>query len=174
MQDGSESAQAHDKKRAIASRRTATVTIALVIALAIGATVAVLVLHRPSNPLADNFRAPQQAVDFPLYYPSAMPSYYFIENGSVQVNDNTVIFPIIRNDGQKITVTEQKLPNNFDLTKITGTKANIDGLGKVIIGTGFQGYRAVIAADKTLIFVSSSDQITVADFSAIVKSFRAV
>lgn len=113
-----------------------------------------------------------QQVSFPVYYPATLPSYFFIDGGQVVVSGNTLIFTITRNDGQKVMVTEQLLPSKFKLSQVTGTAVMVPSAGRAVIGTGFQGYRAVITATSTLIFISATQNITSADFAVIVKSFR--
>jgi hypothetical protein len=127
-----------------------------------------------NNPAKLAFSKTSQLFSFPLYYPSSMPSYFFVDTGSMTTSNNTLIFPISRNDGQKIIVTEQQLPVGFDTTQVTGTRTVIPNLGTIVLGSGYLGNRSVIVTQNTLMFISAPSTITVGDLDEIVKAFRPV
>ena len=114
----------------------------------------------------------QQRISFPIYYPSQLPSYFFVDVGSAEDTNNTLIFPITRNDGQKIIVTEQPLPTGYDLSGVSGLQHTIKGVGVAVIGSGFLSQRAVLATPKTLILLSAAPQIPFADLQRITYAFR--
>jgi hypothetical protein len=145
----------------------------LIPVLLIGGALAVFLLTRHHDPNQVALKNAEKSVSFPLYYPSGLASYFFLDRGSISTTNSIVIFTIDRDDGQKIFVTEQALPRNFNLSIITGTQATLP-IGKLVIGDGFIGYRAAIKTPKTLIFLTSSSTLSTGDFSAVVKSFKSV
>jgi hypothetical protein len=144
----------------------------IVVALITAGILVVILLTHKQNPNQAALQKIAKNVSFPLFYPDNMPNFFFMDNGSVQSSNGIVFFSIDRVDQQKIYVTEENLPPGFNLNQVTGTRSDIPNVGTMVIGTGFQGYRAVIQAKNTLIFVSGSSKINVTDFGQVAKSFK--
>jgi hypothetical protein len=153
--------------------RLGLVTAAVIVVVAGGFTV--FMLTRPSpSPTQKTFQSAEKQVGFPLLYPVGLPSYFFLDQGTINVSNGIVQFSIVQDGGQKIYVTEQSLPANFSLKGITGTVATKPGIGTLVIGSGFLGYRAVIKGSQTLVVLTCSTSINGNDFATVVKDLRLV
>jgi len=160
------------KIKAFTRYRLIAISLCALLVVIAGVIIFLFVAHGTTDSLVASFRAPQHAVDFPLYYPSALPSYYFVDSGSIQTDNDVVIFPISRNDGKKILVTEQSLPSDFSLNNVNGLQHQLPGIGTAVIGSGFLGNRAVIKTSQTVIFLSSPQEISITDLQSIAYNFK--
>jgi len=116
----------------------------------------------------------QSQVSYRLFYPSNLPSYYFLDTGSISDSQEVIQFPIDRNDGQSIAVTEEPAAANFNLSQVTGSRYTVPGLGTMVVGAGFLGYRALIQTNSTLIILTCKETISQTDLTIIAKGFRAL
>ena len=152
----------------ISTRTYIGVSIGLVLLLALSIGVALKRTADKPSPLGI---LPNE-VTFPVYFPTSIPAYYFVDSSSTSVSNDVLIFPISRNDGKKILVTEQSLPSGFDLNAVNGLQHQLPGVGTVVIGSGFLASRAVIQTTKTVIFLSAPQEIPTADLQSITYSFK--
>lgn len=132
-----------------------------------------LVFDRDSpNATSRALKIIKQQVSFPIYFPTELSNYFFIDNGSIKSSNGYVFFSIVRNDGKKIVVTEQAMPSNFTLDDVNGLQHEIPSVGTVVIGNGFQGQRAVLKTNETLIIITTTKDISAADLQSITYSFQ--
>jgi len=102
---------------------------------------------------------------FTTYYPSSeliKPPYVF-DAKKVQYRENVVVFPINGlAGGRYIAVTEQAMPNDFEVSKLfTQAQEFTLGIGTMYIESTSQYSRAAIVTKKTLIIFNYDGQTSV-------------
>lgn len=156
-------------------RRKRIVTAAVYTLAIVGALIGLVTFldnHTSQTSACSTLRHTTTKLPFPIYCPRSLPSYFFIDADGLRIGGNMLIFAIVRSDGQKILVTEQALPSGFTLDGIDGLDHEIVGVGRVVIGNGFTGKRAVLQTKSTLVFLSAPGTIGGGDLEAITYSFR--
>jgi hypothetical protein len=121
------------------------------------------------------------AVDFPIYFPSAMPDGYALDKNSASAKNQAIDYSIskISNKSQKISISEQALPKNFpsldslqkghsDLKKI-----NIPS-GQAIYGASQGVPVAIVTTDTTLLNISGTKNMPLDVVIKLIQSMNSI
>jgi hypothetical protein len=120
------------------------------------AVAVILVVRNPRNPIPAEIA---EAVSFPLYYPSRLPTGYTFDAASPAIRDR-VVFLNFRRNKHSIMLSEQSKPANFkDLAKIDGFSEASARAGRVFYGSN-GAPAAVLLTDKTLITKEFTSSLT--------------
>jgi hypothetical protein len=101
--------------------------------------------------------------DFPLYFPSTLPTGYTLKVNSVGGDTSAVYYTLVDATGKKaITITMQATPASFDASKIIGSNpipTTIIPIGTLYnLSTGGTS-KYMLNTSKTLLFITSSTAI---------------
>lgn len=121
---------------------------------------------------------PKQVIaqaNFPLYFPSTLPTGYTLRANSVGGDDTTVYYTLTDGtDKGAITVTLQSTPTSFDPSQIIGKNpipTTITPVGTLYnLSTGGSS-KYMLTTGKTLIFITSSTMIDGKIINTITNSF---
>ena len=134
--------------------------IVMMVVLGIGATTYWLLVGRQASPLP---RTVVAQVDFPVYFPSPMPSGYTLKADSAGGDNNTVYYTLTDGtDKTAITVTIQATPAKFDASQLIGKNpipTSISPVGTLYnLSTGGSS-KYMLTTGKTLLFITSPKEI---------------
>lgn len=135
-----------------------------------------LLISKPAdvNPFTAKIMA---SVQFPLYYPTQIPSGYHIDSGTVnEPQSGVVVFDMVGPKGQKLYMSEEARPTTFDLggfyKKFEGLKEIPVSDGAVAVGKLGGGTTEIVsrANNKTWILSNTSASIPLDQLVSMMKS----
>lgn len=101
----------------------------------------------------------ERTANFPLYYPSPLPSGYAYKQGSAK-NDNNIVFYSLQKGNLTISVSEQASPPNPpDLAHIKGFTNFQTLAGSTALGASFGRPVAIVLSNTTLITITGSSYV---------------
>jgi hypothetical protein len=104
-------------------------------------------------------RTIQSQANFPLYYPSPLPTDYAYRKGSARI-DGGIVFYTLENKGKSITISEQAAPQNPpDLSRLPGFSSLQTIAGKALIGKNLGKPTVIIVGITSLITITGSPGI---------------
>ena len=113
-------------------------------------------------------------VSFPIYSPTKEPKGYELDRSATQLSKDTFSYTFVSDsDDDDIVVTLQPVPSGFDMTKLIGsgtvtTRSTDLGTLYDLSTPGKTQY--LLKTEKTLIFFTSQDDVSVEEVTSIVDS----
>ena len=113
-------------------------------------------------------------VSFPIYSPTKEPKGYELDRSATQLSKDTFSYTFVSDsDDDDIVVTLQPVPSGFDMTKLVGsgtvtTRSTDLGTLYDLSTPGKTQY--LLKTEKTLIFFTSQDDVSVEEVTSIVDS----
>lgn len=112
---------------------------------------------KPKDSIPKNIK---KSVNFTLYYPEKVPDGYSLNKGSIKI-DNNILFFTLNNGGAKITVSEQSNPGKrFDFSQTPGFGEVSASAGEAVVGQISSQYVGILIADKTLVNIYTSNNVS--------------
>ena len=113
-------------------------------------------------------------VSFPIYSPTKEPKGYELDRSATQLSKDTFSYTFVSDsDDDDIVVTLQPVPSGFDMTKLVGsgtvTTRSTD-LGILYDLSTPSKTQYLLKTEKTLIFFTSQDDVSVEEVTSIVDS----
>ena len=113
-------------------------------------------------------------VSFPIYSPTKEPKGYELDRSATQLSKDTFSYTFVSDsDDDDIVVTLQPVPSGFDMTKLIGsgtvTTRGTD-LGILYDLSTPSKTQYLLKTEKTLIFFTSQDDVSVEEVTSIVDS----
>lgn len=116
-----------------------------------------LFLKSDSGPIPKNIR---QEVNFPVYYPTALPQGYQLAKNTFSAQDNIIFYRLI-NGGNTIVVSEQTSPPNpLDFKNTPGFGEIPSTAGEAAAGIINGAPVAVVVTEKTMINIQGSKDVS--------------
>ena len=113
-------------------------------------------------------------VSFPIYSPTKEPKGYELDRSATQLSKDTFSYTFVSDsDDDDIVVTLQPVPSGFDMTKLVGsgtvtTRSTDLGTLYDLSTPGKTQY--LLKTEKTLIFFTSQDDVSVEEVTSLVDS----
>ena len=113
-------------------------------------------------------------VSFPIYSPTKEPKGYELDRSATQLSKDTFSYTFVSDsDDDDIVVTLQPVPSGFDMTKLIGsgtvtTRSTDLGALYDLSTPGKTQY--LLKTEKTLIFFTSQDDVSVEEVASLVDS----
>ena len=113
-------------------------------------------------------------VSFPIYSPTKEPKGYELDRSATQLSKDTFSYTFVSDsDDDDIVVTLQPVPSGFDMTKLIGsgtvTTRSTD-LGILYDLSTPSKTQYLLKTEKTLIFFTSQDDVSVEEVTSLVDS----
>ena len=113
-------------------------------------------------------------VSFPIYSPTKEPKGYELDRSATQLSKDTFSYTFVSDsDDDDIVVTLQPVPSGFDMTKLVGsgtvTTRSTD-LGILYDLSTPSKTQYLLKTEKTLIFFTSQDDVSVEEVTSLVDS----
>ena len=113
-------------------------------------------------------------VSFPIYSPTKEPKGYELDRSATQLSKDTFSYTFVSDsDDDDIVVTLQPVPSGFDMTKLVGsgtvTTRSTD-LGILYDLSTPSKTQYLLKTEKTLIFFTSQDNVSVEEVTSLVDS----
>lgn len=146
-------------------RRLRVVLILFVLLLAAGAAGYWYKSNMLSSPIPANIRA---SVNFPLIYPTKLPSGYHLDNTSFSSSGGVVLYSAQNGPGNKIAFTVQQRPSGFDFNNfykqgLTDPSTFDTSLGQAALGTANGRPLGSLLTDTSWLLVSSASKSVQSD-----------
>lgn len=115
-----------------------------------------------------------KGVSFPIYSPTKEPKGYELDRSATQLSKDTFSYTFVSDsDDDDIVVTLQPVPSGFDMTKLIGsgtvTTRSTD-LGTLYDLSTPSKTQYLLKTEKTLIFFTSQDDVSVEEVASLVDS----
>lgn len=148
----------------------------VVLVIIAGAAAWFVIAQKTNSPLPRDFI---ESVNFPLYYPSPLPTDYVLDKQSVGSDGSVAHYDLLNKAEQlTITITLQATPSDFDAAKLIGSASipttimpsgtlynlSIGGMNKYMFTTG----------DGTLLFITSMKTIPEAAINTIARNLQKI
>jgi hypothetical protein len=122
-------------------------------------------------------RALRESAPFPVYYVRDLPDSLKVDQGSYKYEDGVLSFTIGRTDGRALLVTEQAVPEGFDIDKfttdqMTEPRAVITQYGKAVVGLNGKTRAVSLKADKTWLLVSAPENVSSDDMAQLAEHLQ--
>lgn len=156
-------------------RRLVVSILAVVTVLAVGGGAYWLLANRHTSPLPREIVA---QANFPVYFPSPVPTGYALKADSAGGDSDTVYYTLrSATNGHTITVTMQAIPSGFDAAKIIGSSpipTTITPTGTLYNLSIGGSTKYMLVSDETLFFITSAKAIATKDINAIANNFARI
>lgn len=124
-----------------------------------------------SIPIPENIR---QSVNFPLYYPSKLPTGYVFKKNSAKT-DNNIIFYTLRGSSDEISISEQSVPiHPPDLKSLPGFNNFSSPAGTVAVGTVNGSPVAILLTDHSLVTIAGSKNTSIDTVTKLAESMASL
>lgn len=130
------------------------------------------------NPIPASVR---KGLPFQLYYPTKLPTGYYVKADSFQQKDGVLIFYIVTPDNKLIGVSEEVLPSGVSLPKSSSGPIKIPGeadfysaIGHAHISLEGKNYVSETITPGGVWIILNVSGINVADATALTQSLRLV
>jgi len=133
-----------------------------------------LFVFYPPSPFPKDIRSNTTT---PLYYPTKLPPKFTINQNSFSEKNGVVLYSFDTPDGNKLNVTVEKAPKNYNFDDLYGTtmedtKTVATPLGSAHIGTLGENTMASLVTGGTWILAVYSQSGASDDLASIMKSFK--
>jgi len=123
----------------------------------------------PPGPLPANVVS---SVNFRLYYPATLPSGYVLVPGSAKT-EHGIVFYTLQNGNNKITISEQPLPQHPpDLKSISGFNVLTGDSGSIAFGTTDGSPAAILLTGNALVALNSTTSTPTTDVVKVAQKMR--
>ena len=113
-------------------------------------------------------------VSFPIYSPTKEPKGYELDRSATQLSKDTFSYTFVSDsDDDDIVVTLQPVPSGFDMTKLVGSgtvATRSTDLGILYDLSTPSKTQYLLKTEKTLIFFTSQDDVSVEEVTSLVDS----
>lgn len=129
------------------------------------------------NTVTASAAATIQGIDFPVYYPSHLPTGYTYNNDAKVIENNVLYYSIKDSKGNIYHVTLQPLPSSFNFSTFKDKFVKPDqyatNVGSVIAGqVGANIIGSIQSSDNVWIIVNSTAKNSLPELEAITRSFE--
>ncbi len=121
--------------------------------------------NRLASPVPDDVRA---SVNFPILYPSQLPSGYRLDDSSFSTSGGVVLYSAVNPAGTKIAFTDQQRPSNFNFNNfykqgLSNSTTFDTPLGQAALGTANGRPLGSLVSDNSWVLVSSASKSVQSD-----------
>lgn len=134
-------------------RKLILLGVAVLVAIIVGAGAELLFIKKDPGPVPKNV---SQSVNFPLYYPSALPSGYQLEKNTFSVQNDMVFYHLINGDSTIVISEQASPPNPLDLKSAPGFGEVPSAAGQAAAGMVSGTPVAIVVTEKTMINIQGS------------------
>ena len=131
--------------------------------------------NKLDSPVPVTIRA---SVNFPILYPTKLPSGYHLDNNSYTSSGNVVLYSAVNSSGTRIAFTDQQRLANFNFntfyTQGLSNPTSFDtSIGQAAIGTATDKLLGSLVTDQSWLLVSStSKSVGSADLKLILSNAK--
>jgi len=158
----------------VRANRKRIILLAAAFLILAGTSVGILISHRQTSLIPDEFLAAAKTTGYPLYYPTNLPPGYYFKAGSLHASPSAVVFTITSADGNPIAVTEQAKPSGFDFSQLSGTDEFQTSLGNAYVEDFETRTTGSIVANKTWIIINTNNPVGSDAMKQVLASFISV